>query len=62
VSQSPTYIGRLCFKMLSQKKVCTEIEDNGPLIFLKEVRNVTEAHIALIRGSPYVPRTLQMQL
>jgi hypothetical protein len=30
--------------------------------FLKEVRNATEAHIALMRGSPYVPRTLQMQL
>ncbi len=28
----------------------------------KEVRNATEAHIALMRGSPYVPRTLQMQL
>ncbi len=30
--------------------------------FLKEVRNATEAHTALMRGSPYVPRTLQMQL
>ncbi len=30
--------------------------------FLKEVRNATEAHIALMRGSPCVPRTLQMQL
>jgi hypothetical protein len=30
--------------------------------FLKEVRNATEAHIALMRGSPYVPKTLQMQL
>jgi hypothetical protein len=29
--------------------------------FLKEVRNATEAHIALMRGSPYVPKTLQMQ-
>jgi hypothetical protein len=29
-------------------------------IFLKEVRNATEAHIALMRGSPCVPRTLQM--
>ncbi len=31
-------------------------------LFLKEVRNATAAHIALMRGSPYVPRTLQMQL
>ncbi len=30
--------------------------------FLMEVRNATEAHIALMRGSPCVPRTLQMQL
>ncbi len=30
--------------------------------FFKEVRNATEAHTALMRGSPYVPRTLQMQL
>jgi hypothetical protein len=30
--------------------------------FLKEVRNATEAHTALTRDSPYVPRTLQMQL
>jgi hypothetical protein len=30
--------------------------------FKKEVRNATEAHTALMRGSPYVPRTLQMQL
>ncbi len=30
--------------------------------FSKEVRNATEAHTALIRDSPYVPRTLQMQL
>jgi hypothetical protein len=29
----------------------------------KEIRNaITEAHIALMRGSPCVPRTLQMQL
>ncbi len=32
------------------------------LFFLKEVRNATEAHTALMRGSPYVPRTLQIQL
>ncbi len=30
--------------------------------FKKEVRNATEAYTALMRGSPYVPRTLQMQL
>jgi hypothetical protein len=28
----------------------------------KEARNAAKAHIALIRDSPYVPRTLQMQL
>jgi hypothetical protein len=32
------------------------------IIFFKEVRNATEAHIALMGGSPYVPRTLQMHL
>ncbi len=39
-------------------------ERNFKLVFFlkKEVRNATEAHIALMRGSPYVPRTLQMQL
>ncbi len=29
--------------------------------FLKEVRNATEAHTALMRDSPCVPRTPQMQ-
>ncbi len=32
------------------------------IYFFKEVRNATEAHTALMRGSPCVPRTLQMQL
>jgi hypothetical protein len=31
-------------------------------VFFMEVRNATEAHTALMRGAPYVPRTLQMQL
>ncbi len=37
------------------------LDENKFFFIKKEVRNATEAQIALMRGSPYVLRTLQMQ-
>jgi hypothetical protein len=53
------------FTSVSLHKKQTEISAKLPTdidLFFKEVRNAAKAHIALIRDSPYVPRTLQMQL
>jgi hypothetical protein len=45
-----------------QKKNYITVKRGFYFFLLKEVRNATKAHIALIRDSPYVPRALQMHL
>jgi hypothetical protein len=65
-NQKSTSISSLNFYILlfcDGSSVCEELIQHFLFYFFKkEVRNATEAHTALMRGSPYVPRTLQMQL